>query len=204
MPRGNLLNTADVTLKGLLANGLRYSVPLYQRDYSWREEHWEDLWLDLEEVSRSDDAQHYMGAIVLQPRNREEFVVIDGQQRLCTLSLIALAAVALLDERARADIDQNQNEERARLLRDGFLGTKDPGSLLYRSKLGLNKNDDTFYQGTLLQLYAPLAKRRNARVGAFRLAPVQKRCLKRNHLALIQLQFSRDEALSVVDVCLFN
>ena len=160
MPRANLLNTADVTLKGLLGNGLRYAVPPYQRDYSWREDHWEDLWLDLVEVSQREDSQHYMGAIVMQQRDREEFVVIDGQQRLCTLSLIALAAVALLEERAAADIQKADNLERARLLRDGFLGTKDPGSLNYRSKLSLNRNDDTFYQGTLLQLHAPLAPAR--------------------------------------------
>ena len=160
MPRANLLNTTDVTLKGLLGNGLRYVVPPYQRDYSWREDHWEDLWLDLDEVSQRDDSQHYMGAIVMQQREREEFVVIDGQQRLCTLSLVALAAVALLEERAAADIEKSDNLERARLLRDGFLGTKDPGSLRYRSKLSLNRNDDTFYQGTLLQLHAPVAPAR--------------------------------------------
>lgn len=160
MARANLLNTTDITLKGLLGNGARYGVPTYQRDYSWREDHWEDLWLDLKEVSQREDMQHYMGAIVMQQREREEFVVIDGQQRLCTLSLIALAAVALLEERAAADIEKEDNLERSRLLRDGFLGTKDPGSLRYRSKLSLNRNDDTFYQGTLLQLHAPLAPAR--------------------------------------------
>jgi hypothetical protein len=160
MARANLLNTTDITLKGLLGNGARYGVPTYQRDYSWREDHWEDLWLDLREVSQREDMQHYMGAIVMQQRDREEFVVIDGQQRLCTLSLIALAAVALLEERAAADIEKEDNLERSRLLRDGFLGTKDPGSLRYRSKLSLNRNDDTFYQGTLLQLHAPLAPAR--------------------------------------------
>jgi hypothetical protein len=160
MARANLLNTTDITLKGLLGNGARYGVPTYQRDYSWREDHWEDLWLDLKEVSQREDMQHYMGAIVMQQCDREEFIVIDGQQRLCTLSLVALAAVALLEERAAADIEKEDNLERSRLLRDGFLGTKDPGSLRYRSKLSLNRNDDTFYQGTLLQLHAPLAPAR--------------------------------------------
>jgi len=160
MPRANLLNTSDVTLKALLANGLRYGVPPYQRDYSWKEDNWEDLWLDLVEVAANEEAQHYMGAIVVQQKDREEFVVIDGQQRLCTLSLIVLAAVSLLEGRAAAGIDPDDNRERARLLRDGFLGSKDPGSLMYRSKLSLNRNDDAFYQGTLLQLRAPLAPAR--------------------------------------------
>ena len=65
MPRANLLNTTDVTLKGLLGNGLRYSVPPYQRDYSWREEHWEDLWLDLADVAQRDDAWRAAGYLLL-------------------------------------------------------------------------------------------------------------------------------------------
>lgn len=155
MARGNLLNTSDVTLKTLLGNGLRYSVPPYQRDYSWKEEHWEDLWLDLVEVSEDQNGQHYMGAVVFQQNDREVFTVIDGQQRLATLSIVVLAAVSLLEELAKADVEKDDNAERARLLRDGFLGTKDPGSLRYSSKLSLNRNDDTFYQGTLLQLRPP-------------------------------------------------
>ena len=160
MARGNLLNTSDVTLKTLLGNGMRYSVPPYQRDYSWKEEHWEDLWLDLVDVSKDEDSQHYMGAVVLQQNDRELFTVIDGQQRLATLSIVVLAAVSLLEERASAEIEKGDNSERARLLRDGFLGTKDPGSLRYSSKLSLNRNDDVFYQGTLLQLKAPHAPSR--------------------------------------------
>lgn len=139
---------------------MRYSVPPYQRDYSWKEEHWEDLWLDLVDVSEDEDSQHYMGAIVLQQNDRELFTVIDGQQRLATLSIVVLAAVSLLEERASAEIEKGDNSERARLLRDGFLGTKDPGSLRYSSKLSLNRNDDVFYQGTLLQLKAPHAPSR--------------------------------------------
>jgi hypothetical protein len=160
MARGNLLNTSDVTLKTLLGNGMRYSVPPYQRDYSWKEEHWEDLWLDLVEVSEDEDSQHYMGAVVLQQNDRELFTVIDGQQRLATLSIVVLASVSLLEERASADVEKDDNSERARLLRDGFLGTKDPGSLRYSSKLSLNRNDDIFYQGTLLQLKSPQAPSR--------------------------------------------
>ncbi|MSU47610.1 MAG: DUF262 domain-containing protein [Opitutus sp.] len=160
MARGNLLNTTDITLKGLLANGLRYSVPPYQRDYSWRTEHWDDLWQDVLELAHQPETQHYMGAIVIQPKGREEFVIIDGQQRLCTLSLLVLAAVALLDERVTGGVDPDNNRERIRILRETYLGTKDPGSLLWQSKLALNHNDDTFYQGTLLQLRTPHAPKR--------------------------------------------
>ena len=36
-----------------------------QRDYSWTAEHWDDLWMDIDEIERGGK-QHYMGALVLQ------------------------------------------------------------------------------------------------------------------------------------------
>ena len=47
MAGSTLLNTDTEDLKELLSNGKSYSVPPYQRDYSWKEEPWEDLWEDL-------------------------------------------------------------------------------------------------------------------------------------------------------------
>lgn len=40
-------NTANMTLRQLLGNGLTYHVPLFQRDYSWTQDEWEDLWQDI-------------------------------------------------------------------------------------------------------------------------------------------------------------
>jgi len=53
MARSTLLNTDTEDLKELLSNGKSYSVPPYQRDYSWKQEHWEDLWEDLLTIEAS-------------------------------------------------------------------------------------------------------------------------------------------------------
>ena len=37
-------NTTNSTFRQLLGNGLRYSVPPFQRDYSWSDLEWEELW----------------------------------------------------------------------------------------------------------------------------------------------------------------
>ena len=66
MTTSNLLATNTVNLKTLLANGRIYHVPPYQRDYSWKDENWEDLWLDIEALKQEGNSQHYMGAIVLR------------------------------------------------------------------------------------------------------------------------------------------
>ena len=160
MANTNLLGTNDLNLKQLLGNGRIYHVPPYQRDYSWKEEHWEDLWLDPEELRKEKNAQHYMGSIVLQgEERREHFVIIDGQQRIATLSILILAAIARLREMAGRGAEPAPNEERAGILRRSFIGSKDPGSLTESSKLSLNLNDDAFYQGTIVQLDHPASER---------------------------------------------
>ncbi len=99
MGKSDLLVTATEDLKELLGNGKTYSVPRYQRDYSWKQEHWEDLWEDLCGLDQQT-SDHYMGAIVLQAEDRKTFKIIDGQQRVTTLSIFVLAAIDLLRTRA--------------------------------------------------------------------------------------------------------
>jgi hypothetical protein len=86
MPKPHLLDTRTTNFLELVGNGRVYKVPPYQRDYSWDEEQWEDLWNDLQDL-RGRDERHYMGAIVVEPQSDREFVVIDGQQRIATLSI---------------------------------------------------------------------------------------------------------------------
>jgi Protein of unknown function DUF262/Protein of unknown function (DUF1524) len=163
--KANLLHTGTSTLLELIGNGRRYVVPPYQRDYSWTEEQWEDLWTDLEglaEVERQDSI-HYMGALVVEARSDREFAVIDGQQRLATLSLFVLAVIARLRDLADQGEEADMNRERALALRARFIGEKDPASLVESSKLRLNDGDDAFYQDYLVQLRSPQNPRRLAR-----------------------------------------
>jgi hypothetical protein len=154
MARSALLNTDTEDLKELLSNGKSYTVPPYQRDYSWKQEHWEDLWEDLAtvEINRED---HYMGAIVLESGERKQFRVIDGQQRMATLSILILACVDYLYELAAAGVDTTANTERAALLESSYLGAKDPTSLRITPKFKLNANDDDFFQLNLAQRKPP-------------------------------------------------
>lgn len=154
MTRSTLLNTDTEDLKELLSNGKSYSVPPYQRDYSWKEEQWEDLWEDLANVD-ADRQDHYMGAIVLESVARKQYRVIDGQQRLTTLSILILACVDYLEGLAGEGVDPAANLERASLLESSYLGAKDPASLRITPKLKLNANDDDFFQLNLAQRKPP-------------------------------------------------
>ena len=159
MAKANLLNTGTSTFLELIGNGRIYTVPPYQRDYSWTEEQWEDLWTDIEDLAGRPDETHYMGALVVEGRSDREFAVIDGQQRLATLSLLVLAVIGRLQDLAQDGVDAHGNRQRADALRARFIGEKDPASLVESSKLTLNDSDNAFYQDYLVQLRNPLNPR---------------------------------------------
>lgn len=139
----------------LLGNGRVYRVPRYQRDYSWTSKQWDDLWMDILEVRAGREDRHYLGTLVVESTNDREFTVIDGQQRLATLSVLALAVIAKLEDLARDGIDSEANRERSKALRNRFVGEKDPASLVEHSRLTLNHTNDGFYQDILVQLREP-------------------------------------------------
>ncbi|QYZ69465.1 DUF262 domain-containing protein [Neotabrizicola shimadae] len=55
-------NTSNESYRQLLSGGDIYRIPRFQRDYSWKEEHWEDLWSDILDLIRDNtETSHYMG-----------------------------------------------------------------------------------------------------------------------------------------------
>ena len=93
MAKSHLLNTRTTNYLELIGNGKTYRVPPYQRDYSWSEEQWEDLWNDVIDLRQGPETRHYLGALVVEGTSDRDFLIIDGQQRLATLSLLALAVI---------------------------------------------------------------------------------------------------------------
>lgn len=145
--------TENNTYRKLLGNGLSYRIPRFQRDYSWSLEEWEDLWADIAEItSGAGEQAHYMGYLVLQSKDEKTFDVIDGQQRLTTLSIIVLAALRVLARLIRDGVNADRNGRRMEQLRQSYIGYLDPVTLVPRSKLTLNRNNDNYYQTYLVPL----------------------------------------------------
>ena len=155
MARTLFRDTGTVSFGGLFANGLTYQVPPFQRDYSWTQENWEDLWDDIQTALGNPDYRHYMGVIVLQARTDHDMLVVDGQQRMATLSLLVIAVLRLLQGLVEREIEVEANSERITILRRNFLGDKDPGSLTYSNKLSLNRRNNDFFLDYLTQLRTP-------------------------------------------------
>ncbi len=91
----------ETTLQELLEGSKQYRVPLYQRTYSWGDAQLKRLWDDVEKLAedRTHDptATHFIGSVVLAPSpgigpvGVQEYLVVDGQQRLTTLTLLLCA-----------------------------------------------------------------------------------------------------------------
>jgi uncharacterized protein with ParB-like and HNH nuclease domain len=128
-------------------------VPRFQRDYAWDREQWEDLWSDIETIK--DEQYHYMGYIVLQRKSQHDFEVIDGQQRLITLSLVVLAAMKNIQLLIDKGDEAKENKERLGVLTDRYIGSKNPISLKVDSKLSLNRNNGSNFKVICSTLEAP-------------------------------------------------
>lgn len=79
---------ASASTAGALLSGSTFEVPEFQREYSWQEDEVADFWSDLR--GNIDSQSYFLGLIILTDEGNRKHVV-DGQQRLITLSLLANA-----------------------------------------------------------------------------------------------------------------
>lgn len=90
---------AQKLIKYLDGASKRFIIPVYQRNYDWKMEHCKQLYDDLVKIIRQNRKSHFFGSIVSvqsESGTMEEFLIIDGQQRLTTISLLLLAIYHLL------------------------------------------------------------------------------------------------------------
>lgn len=76
----------------------RFIIPVYQRNYDWRIENCKQLYDDLIAITRKHRPSHFFGSLVSVHSDGEfnEYLIIDGQQRLTTISLLMLAMYNLM------------------------------------------------------------------------------------------------------------
>lgn len=140
----------ETSLQELLEGTKQYQVPLYQRTYSWRRAQLERLWEDLLKLAedRLDDSTvtHFIGSLVLAPSPNngpagvQEFLVVDGQQRLTTLTLLL---TAIRDHRR-----EHEHPEHFDRINEQYLTNKwKTGDL--RLKLLPTQADREYYQAAI-------------------------------------------------------
>lgn len=98
------MKASETTLQKLLNTSRQFIVPIYQRNYSWEEKQYKQLWLDILRAGNFSSGQtHFIGSIVYidmgTPAGRpQQLLLIDGQQRLATLSLLLCALKQYIEE----------------------------------------------------------------------------------------------------------
>ena len=82
------IKNLEKSIHEIFDNQNKYIIPLYQRNFSWRREHIEQLLQDIYSAFKQNREHYYIGSLVVLKRSNGDFEVIDGQQRLTVLSLI--------------------------------------------------------------------------------------------------------------------
>lgn len=91
------MKASEAAVRVLLEGQTQFIVPLFQRPYSWDRPKWETLWLDIIETYQAGPgAEHFLGSIVTKslpgtPEGVSPFLLIDGQQRLQTITILLAA-----------------------------------------------------------------------------------------------------------------
>lgn len=140
------MKATEANLLKFINKSPRFLIPIYQRTYSWTERECRQLWDDILRAGASPDIKaHFMGSVVYiqdglyQVTTNAPLLVIDGQQRLTTITLVIAALAAALDklpENAREPIDGFS----PRKLRNYYLvNPEEEGERHY--KLILSQND---------------------------------------------------------------
>lgn len=127
-------------LAKVFSNDYLFEIPFYQRPYSWREEHVSTLLDDLlNGLERDKDEPYFLGSVVLiKDEDDPKSQVVDGQQRLTTLTVLLCVLRELADGDNKKDLDQSIRESRNR-----FFGTKE------RFRITLREQDSEFFQGRI-------------------------------------------------------
>lgn len=91
------MKAQDLQFTQLIQGAKQFIIPIFQRTYSWEQNHCEQLWNDIVRVgSHSSLNSHFIGSVVYIPEQETSaaitrWLVIDGQQRITTITLLLLA-----------------------------------------------------------------------------------------------------------------
>lgn len=78
------ISSIDKTIRTDLKSSY-YKIPRFQRPYSWEREHIEDFWND---SIRESSGDYFIGSMVVYEMSTDTYGVVDGQQRLTTITML--------------------------------------------------------------------------------------------------------------------
>lgn len=137
-------NSKNTTIAELFGGLKNYSVPAYQRSFSWEKEQVERFWDDLLEITQNKARKDYfLGAMIFKETEQEQRIeVIDGQQRLAMVTILFACIRDMYD-------GENNNFPINRTAGSGieadYIGKESRISQKWEYRLTLNKIDQIFF-----------------------------------------------------------
>lgn len=124
--------------------GFCYVIPKYQREYTWNQYQWKDLYDDINE----NDFGYFIGSIICIDNSLDAFQlkqleVVDGQQRLTTLILLLTAIYNRLKEH-KDELDED-NEDELPSLRKSIICKSAPNGIILCPQIQNNNLSDFLY-----------------------------------------------------------
>ena len=127
----------------ILKTDFRYKVPPHQRNFSWTLDEVKQLWDDLLEAIQEDRPEYFLGTIVVQEDlDNKTRIIIDGQQRLATLTMILSGIRTVYKE---------QNDERGEEVYSDYLGVRDRRTRVTEPRLALNAINEPVFQSMVIE-----------------------------------------------------
>jgi uncharacterized protein with ParB-like and HNH nuclease domain len=94
------MQAQEIPITEFLNKGEKFIIPVYQRNYDWKRKQCEQMLKDIDEIN--SDQLYFIGSIVHKRKNNlitnPELVIIDGQQRITTLTLFLFRIAEILKE----------------------------------------------------------------------------------------------------------
>ena len=154
------MSIQDYTIKGeafylskVFSSDFQYEIPDYQRPYSWEEEHIKQLFDDLYKFyQRKTDESYFLGSIVvIKQDNKPKADVVDGQQRLTSLTILFAALASYLSGKYKESVENylQQPENLAE-------------SIPSQPRLTLRKRDNDFFNKYIQNLELDKLKELNS------------------------------------------
>jgi len=131
------IKSEERSLGSILADKRSLRVPAYQRSFSWTKAQINDLWEDIQTILYDGLDPYFLGSMVFIQKADNSLEVVDGQQRLATISLL-LAAI-------RDGFAAVKDKERAQHVETHYICSRDLKSLEASPKLSLNETDNDLY-----------------------------------------------------------
>lgn len=151
--------TETISFRRLFDNGVFYTVPKFQSDYSCSLKLLDELWSDAILAVESDE-MHYQGIVLLKEYDTKNIEVLFDQQKFTALTLLILSVIKNLKRLVDSHDGSEQNLVRINQIWNSFISNLDPVSLKERYKLCLNKHDNDYFFNKLVY---PLREQKNIR-----------------------------------------